>query len=441
MFASEPYPHDRLPTSHSSAAEKEHQWRTWAAREIQHRALLAYYVLDGLSAQMSGESTSVRHTANQLGFPSSGAVFEANSAEEWLIYMRGQNKQPLASSPPSFRTIFHQLFSPTEALPPQLPLLVQAPSSFSVRVILEGLQSLLSDCDCDDENEDEETQSSPSYATAVGAPMKSDLRRALARIYDVINRTPNIAPEERLELLLRWHTICLDTATCSAQLCGAVCAAYNVTQYVVGYSAKAPSRSTSSSPAFDLRKWVHTSNARRALLHSVAIQDIVEQLPRGRAHVIHMPSSLFAAATVYIVFCFAGATRINLPRTVSWEDVVVLPATAHTTPNSAPNSQGTFTETEACLTLGELAASTPATGTAAGATNSSTAENNTRRYIHGDCGPADGSLASSASSPCATRNVLYELNSMQKLFRCLISQWGIAHDMESVVDRWIALCH
>jgi hypothetical protein len=41
----------------------------------------------------------------------------------------------------------------------------------------------------------------------------------------------------------------------------------------------------------------------------------------------------------------------------------------------------------------------------------------------------------------ATKNLLYELNSMQKLFRCLCSQWGIAYDMEDVMDQWIALCH
>jgi hypothetical protein len=41
----------------------------------------------------------------------------------------------------------------------------------------------------------------------------------------------------------------------------------------------------------------------------------------------------------------------------------------------------------------------------------------------------------------ATRNLMYELNSMQKLFRCLTSQWGISIDMEVVMDQWIALCH
>jgi hypothetical protein len=30
---------------------------------------------------------------------------------------------------------------------------------------------------------------------------------------------------------------------------------------------------------------------------------------------------------------------------------------------------------------------------------------------------------------------------MQKLFRCLSSQWGIAYDMEDIIDQWMSLCH
>ena len=33
------------------------------------------------------------------------------------------------------------------------------------------------------------------------------------------------------------------------------------------------------------------------------------------------------------------------------------------------------------------------------------------------------------------------LSSIQKLFACLPTQWGIARDMEMVVDKWVTLCH
>ncbi|KAK2792437.1 hypothetical protein FQN52_003372 [Onygenales sp. PD_12] len=387
---------NNLPSSGSSDMEKDYQWRTWASREIQHRALLAYYILDGLVAQITAEATSVRHTANQLGLPSNEATFEASTPDDWLVHMRSQHTSQM-----TFRSIFRFLFSPT-GLPQQLD---HSSSAFSIRVILEGLQSLLSECDEDD-------------FIAVGTPMKSDLRRALSRVYKSTNRTALLSPDERLELLLRWHSICLDTATSSSILCNSVCARYKITQHVLGSKG-------STTPPLDLAKWVNTENARRALLHAVAIQDIVEQLPRGRAHVIHMPSSLFAAATVYSAFCLAGSTRVNLPRTVIWENVVLSPE------EEEEEEEGT--EAEACLALGELAGST---GVVVGS--------DTRRYIRGDRDDDDDLPAGSSGvvgGSNATRNVLYELNSMQKLFRCLCSQWGIAHDMENVVDQWITLSH
>ncbi|KAK2790773.1 hypothetical protein FQN53_008596 [Emmonsiellopsis sp. PD_33] len=388
-------PTDNLPPSGSSDMEKDYQWRTWASREIQHRALLAYYILDGLVAQITAEATSVRHTANQLGLPSNEATFEASTPDDWLVHMRSQHTSQM-----TFRSIFRFLFSPT-GLPQQLD---HSSSAFSIRVILEGLQSLLSECDEDD-------------LIAVGTPIKSDLRRALSRVYKSTNRTALLSPDERLELLLRWHSICLDAATSSSLLCNSVCARYKITQHVLGSKG-------STTPPLDLAKWAHTENARRALLHAVAIQDIVEQLPRGRAHVIHMPSSLFAAATVYSAFCLAGSTRVNLPHTVIWENVVF-------SPEEEEGEEST--EAEACSTLGELA----------GSTGVVVVGSDTRRYIRGDRDDDDLPAGSSGvvGGSNATRNVLYELNSMQKLFRCLCSQWGIAHDMENVVDQWITLSH
>jgi hypothetical protein len=64
----------------------------------------------------------------------------------------------------------------------------------------------------------------------------------------------------------------------------------------------------------------------------------------------------------------------------------------------------------------------------------SISQSETKRYMRGEYSPVFGTQG-------ATKNLLYELNSMQKLFRCLCSQWGIAYDMEDIMDQWIALCH
>ncbi|CAG8081641.1 unnamed protein product [Penicillium salamii] len=371
MYDSEPYSMDNLPSINAPVAEKEHQWRVWSAREIQQRALLAYYVLDGLVAQMSGDAASARHVANPLFLPSSEEAFDAATADEWLTYMH-----PHEPDQTSFRIIFRSLFPPVGNFRP----LDHQFSAFGLRVVLEGLQSLISDCDDND--------------LAVGVPGQSDVRRALAQVHETITMSIHFTAAERLEILLRWHTICLDTMVNSTVLSRHICSRYNIPQHVSGGCRTV-------SPSFDLLKWANSEDARRAVLHAVAIQDIVEQLPRGRAHVVHMPSSLFAAATIYVVFSLAGVATVSLPRNITWQEALLSYSDlnlGHDDPHPSLGSE-------------------------------------TGRFVEGkDLGPIP--LRSGA-----VRNLLYELNSMQKLFRCLSSQWGIAHDMEEIVAQWIVLCH
>ena len=390
MLDSEPYPENQLPSSRASHAEKEQQWRTWASREIQQRALLGYYILDGLVAQMSGGATSARHAANQLRPPSGDEVFEAGTADEWLVQMRSEKIDQ-----PSFRCIFRLLFSASSSGDVS-HLLASSVSTFSLRVVLEGLQSLVSDCIEDDSS------------AVVGVPLKADIRKVLVQVYDAINTNISFSAPEKLEILLRWHAICLDTIIESTLMCRHVCSSYNIPQHVSG------GVNQGSKFGIDLASWAKTGDARRALLHATAIQDIVEQLPRGRAHVIHMPSSLFAAATIYSVFSLAGATTVNLPRVVAWKEVLLL--------------EPGYEDGNSHATLGR----------GAGAYHSSesavASRTETKRYIK------DELFHNAEPGLGAMRNLMYELNSMQKLFRCLSSQWGVAYDMENVVDRWIALC-
>jgi hypothetical protein len=374
MFDSEPYPMNDLPSPNASEAEKEHQWRIWVSREIQHRALLAHYILDSLITQMSGEPSSARHASNQLGLPNSEAAFEAGTVDEWLNHLRSQQVDQS-----SFRSIFRQLFSPTD----DSRWLGHNFSAFSYRVLLEGLQSLISDCDDEDESE-----------AAVGVPAKIEIRKALAQVHESIVQSVCVSMVDRFETLLRWHAVCLDAVISSSLLCRFMCRRYNIEQHIWanGKTTKAD---------FDLVRWSNSSNGRRALLHAVAIQDIIEQLPRGRAHAIHIPSDLFAAATIYSVFSLAGLITVKLPSAVDWKDAVCIPNDARTD-------------------ITELSAPVIAS--------------DTTRYIHNAWNPDFGRVST-------TRNLLYESNSMQKLFGCLSTQWGVAIDMAKVVDQWVALCY
>ncbi|RJE22752.1 hypothetical protein PHISCL_04897 [Aspergillus sclerotialis] len=370
MFDSESYSQENLPSPTATEPEKEHQWRTWAAREIQQRALLAYHILDGLMAQMSGDGASARHVANPLHLPSSDAAFDASTVDEWLVHMRSWKHDQ-----PSFRLVFRSLFPPTSSFRP----LEYHFSAFSLRVVLEGIQSLVAESD-------------ESDLTSVGVPDRSDVRRALAQVHETISMSIHLAAPERLEILLRWHTICLDTMINSTVLSRHVCLCHSITQNVSGGT-----RSTKA--GFDMIRWANSEDARRALLHAIAIQDIIEQLPRGRAHVIHMPSSLFAAATIYVVFSLAGLATVHLPQSIVWQDALLYRSDLNLDSDDIRPSRS---ETRRFVELGRT-----------------------------DFPPGGG----------AVRNLLYELNSMQKLFRCLCSQWGIAHDMEEIIDQWISLCH
>lgn len=372
MFNCEPFSASSLLSSNASKAEKDHQWRVWASSEIQRRALLAHYMLDGLIAHMSGEPTSVRHASNQLGLPSSEAAFEAATADEWLSHLHTES-----ADQSSFRSIFRILFSPVD----DARWLGYTFSAFSFRVLLEGLQSLVSDCD---ENGN----------AAVGVPTKAEIRRALARVYESIARELSLPTSDRLETYLRWHAICLDAMKNSSLMCKYVCNRYNVDQHIW-----ANGKVTKPEP--DLIRWANTDDGRRALLHAVAIQDIIEQLPRGRAHAIHMPSSLFAAATVYSVFSLAGIVTVKLPSAIDWKDVL-------------------STIDDPSMNLAEL--------------SGAAIDSDTVRYIRGEY---NHDFCPSG----ATRNLLYEFNSIQKLFGCLSTQWGVSSDMEEVVSQWISLCH
>ena len=376
MLDSEPFPYEEVPSHSSPNSEKDGRWRSWVAREIQQRAVLALYKLDGLISQMSAEPTSVHHVTNQLHIPSTDAAFETSTADEWISQMHDSGPSPGIT----FRTILRGFFLPSGEAPTLAPSL----SAFSYKILLEALQSLIYD------------SSSSEQSTVLGIPSRPELRRALAHLHESISLDASLSSNDRSETLLRWHSICLETDIDSSLLSQTLCAKYSISQHV-WRNLHEPKTTT------DLSIWLNTPSARSALLHALNIQEIFEQLPRGRAHAIHMPSSLFAAATVYSAFALGGQPAVKVPSSVAWQDVLLYD----------PTYDKAYSD--------ELGREISGAGM----------DSDTARYIRGE--ELKGGNATS-------RNLLYELNSMQKLFRCLIAQWGVAVDMEAVLERWIGLC-
>ena len=353
-----------------SDGSKDRYWRRWVASSIQQRAMLAHFAIDGLISRTMGTSTSARHLSNRLPLRCDDGAFAAQNADDFLLAVQTAQTH---STDVSFRSMLSQLLSRGDAiaLPPY------AASSFNIMVLLEGLQSFLSDT--------EDERIGPNYAER--APL---LSHALVHIYQAVTNDPESIPmndHERLEALLRWHALCLEAIINTSKLCRVICRAHDI-QYDLWM------QDNGLTLEIDLISWPRTPDGRRALLHAVAIQGIVEDLPRGRAHAIHMPSSLFASATVCATFSLAGANTVNLPSTVSWEEILT-PSERH---RGVPEPSETY------------------------------------RFIQGE--PDSTTVAFGAY-----RNLAYEFNSMQKLFGCLATQWGVAAQMGEVVRQWAALFH
>jgi hypothetical protein len=283
-----------LDSSQASPNALEKIWKRWVAEEIQLRAILGHYVLDGLLTDFSGQPTAVRHTANPVLLPSCETVFEARTADEWLAEMRKEEECNL-----SFKDVYVILFEPQSELE-RLPS-----TSLSVRVILEALQSMI-------------YEHHEAGGQAIGTPSKTDIGRALVRFYySHIQHLPSLL--ERVEHAIRWHVICIQLAIENASLAKQICDLY-------GFPQDLQNCKTQTVGLKDFSEWVDKPNARRAILHAVALADACQELNLGRAHMVHLPTAVYTAATIYTSVIVSACQRrrksiITVPRVHSWHEV------------------------------------------------------------------------------------------------------------------------
>ena len=355
-----------VPTKDASNEEKFLRWRTWVAQETHFRAVLGQYILDGLNCHASERSVQGSILWEFLDHMTSDAAFTAENVDEWIDVMQLKEAQPS-----SFQGIYPILFPSIGILEP-LPLNM---SFFPLRVILEGVQSLV----CDYKEADD--------GPVAGATPKSDLASALYQVYNSITQTNQISGIQRLDLLLRWHTICLDLVISCYALRSALCHHNIVRPSVIEISAEPRT--------FSLLHWPYTTGARASLLHALSIQSLFLQLPADHSNIpIHVPSSLFAAGAVLSAFITAGLTKADVPERADWQDVL-------------------FTEVDPSIILGDLAK--PSTGAG------------TREFIHG------GRL----SSPGVRRDLIGDIEDMRGNLKLLASKFGVAGEMERIVGSWI----
>ncbi|PWY75140.1 hypothetical protein BO70DRAFT_102718 [Aspergillus heteromorphus CBS 117.55] len=291
MYAVEDMKADQIPGREAPDSTKHLAWLKWATAEAQRRAILSHYILDGLISQASGSPASARHLINSIKTAYSDAAFLAKTADDWIVEME---KSTAAQIPIS--EVFVSVFSPTYATSP-LSL-----SGFSTFIIIEGLQSLISDL--------HETS-----GQVFGAVSETQIIRALLNIYETdLSRRPAVH-HDGFQLMLRWHTVCLELAVPSASLCRRICHAYGLPKHLGGMATK------EDGLPFDLSRWASSANAMRAVLHALAINRIVNQIPFRQAHAPHIPAAIFASAVVMGGWCLAREDELHVREDIPWQEI------------------------------------------------------------------------------------------------------------------------
>ncbi|KAL3455058.1 hypothetical protein BJX64DRAFT_298242 [Aspergillus heterothallicus] len=270
---------------HKPQSDIKHLWETWAAAEVQRRAVLGHYILDGLICQASGSPPSARHVINKVGAASSDAAFAALTPDSWITEMSRSTQDNLP-----MWGLFSAVLNPEYT---QSPLDL---SSFSVAVLVEGMQSLVAE----------------SHEVIV---------QGLLNLYRV-HVSFALTTERRL---IRWHNVCMEIAAPSTPLYSALCETFEVPFLLGGISGP------TAVGRFDLGHWVGTPYSVRALLHAMAIDS---QAP-------HIPIAIFASAIVLSTLCLFGSAKLEVPRSPRWEDVwSELPNASHTDMDlSSPDGQ------------------------------------------------------------------------------------------------------
>ena len=286
-----------LPSVDMSEQVKNTRWKTWAAGEVQRRAILGHYILDGLISQASGSPASARHLINSLGTACSDAAFTAETADQWIYEMtRVDTEQLQIPVSEAFTRIFASRY-PAEPL--QL-------SRLSVFVIVEGLQSLISDL--------HETR-----GPVFGAVSSTQIIQAMLNIHQGnIESTATISPSDphdNIPALIRWHSVFIELTAPSISIYRWLCNRYQLPQVLGGIHAR------SRLEDLDLHQWAMKPDAFRAVLHAISITHLLENLPLSLVYTMHIPTAVFTSAMVIASMCIFHQTVIKIPKTCNWSEI------------------------------------------------------------------------------------------------------------------------
>lgn len=370
---------DDVPGLNAPQSEKESAWKMWVAAEVQRRALLGHYILDGLISQASASPASARHLINPLDTTFSDTAFAARTADEWILEMAHSTAVQIP-----FSSVFASVFSNDY---PSKPICL---SKFSTIVVIEGLQSLVSDL---------YEITGPTFGTIPA----TQIIHALLSLYES-NPTKLLIQnynDDHLQLSIRWHTVCLELAVSSTTLYHQLCETYKLPR-VFG------ERTSTNRPAnhrnFDLTHWAMSADALRAVLHATAIIRLLNDIPFSRSHAIHIPAAIFASTMVLGSVYLVHGEIIHLPESFQWRDVWAdILAAGSGSGDMQYQSQYPGLKMDFQSTL---------------------------QYLHGK-----------GNGKVSTLRVLNEINFLHTGLETIVSPWGVSKQMREVIQCLAVVLH
>ncbi|TEA20044.1 Zinc finger protein MSN2 [Colletotrichum sidae] len=370
----------QVPREYEPVDQKMHAWRSWAARETQIRTLLGLCVIDGVVSQFSGNLVNTWPATNSLPLAAHEDIFGADTVDDWIRAMNYHNQSVKGSSIERFHDLYRMLASEGS----QLGQLRGHPGLLNIKILLEILSSLATDFE------------RTNQGSAVGSHLKIEAVRALCSLRQHLTQTRNLNAADRSIGLLRWHAVCLDLVASTARGARRMCHHHGITQHIFGGKKRQETRQISP------EGWLQRPPARKCLLHALEIHRIASEVPLGVIHDTCLPGALFAAATTYGSHALPGISKILVPGSVDWTQVLfygLVNASAAESPASDKTS-----DTVAFLESNSEASSTTTT------------------------------------TGWSTRNLVYELNAIRILLHSLSQHWGVTKEMEEVVGAWEAQC-
>ncbi|KAJ5394781.1 uncharacterized protein N7487_009084 [Penicillium crustosum] len=381
-----------IPDLEADPAVKDAAWRTWVATEVQRRATLGHYILDGLISQASGCTTSARHLTNEVEAVCYDAAFTAETADEWIIRMPRLDRMQIP-----FSELFIKVCSKDHI---QTPLQL---SRVSIAVLLEGLQSSIAELH-------------DIRGPALGTVSCSQIIQGLINIYK--NNLSTAHNVESLQTLIRWHAVCIELSTPTIFLYRRICEAYNLPQVLSGIPVTGWAR------PFNFTIWAQSVEAFRATLHAVSIIRILDEIPNGRTHEIHIPGCLFASAVILVAIYLWNNKTIKIPKSHRWHEVWAAVITQNSSTDKTQLPENVEYVPASSSSSDSPSASPTTSASFIPSVNFAGAEE-----------LVNALNPSGADDAMTSVSLLHELNSLQIGLKTAASRWLISTQMEEIIGR------